>query len=54
MAPPLLERWTLALAAAERAVAAGLRARTLTLQDAAAERRRLETELRWLATFSRA
>jgi hypothetical protein len=51
---PLLEDWKLALAAAEQAVAAALRAHTLSLQDAAAERRLLESELRWLATFSRA
>ncbi len=53
MSPPLLERWTVALAAAERAIRAALSAHTLTAQDAAAERRVLETELKWLALFAR-
>ena len=54
MPKPMLERWTVALAAAERAVVAALRAHTLSAQDAAAERLLLEAELRWLATLSRA
>src|SRR5204863_3135673 len=52
MPKPMLERWTVALAAAERAVVAALRAHTLSTQDAAAERLLLEAELRWLATLS--
>jgi hypothetical protein len=50
MYPPLLERWTIALSAAERAIAAAVRARIFTPGDAAEARRVVEDEARWLAT----
>ena len=49
MYPPLIERWTIALSAAESAIAAALRARVFTPRDATEARRILEDELRWLA-----
>jgi hypothetical protein len=48
MSPPLLERWSMALSAAESAIAAALRAHVFSSRDAAEARRVLEDELRWL------
>ena len=48
MYPPLLELWTIALSAAESAVAAAVRAHVFTPRDASNARRVLEDELRWL------
>jgi len=50
MYPPLVERWTIALSAAESAIAAAVRARVFTPRDATDARRVLEDELRWLAS----
>jgi len=47
--PPLLERWTIALSAAESAIAAAVSARILSSRDATEARRVLEEERRWLA-----
>ena len=49
MYPPLIERWTIALSAAESAIAAAVRARIFSSRDATEARRVLEEELRWLA-----
>jgi hypothetical protein len=48
--PPLLERWTIALSAAESAIAAAVRAHVFNARDATEARRILEDELRWLAS----
>jgi hypothetical protein len=48
--PPLLERWTIALSAAESAIVAAVRANVFTPRDATDARRVLEDEARWLAT----
>lgn len=53
MPPPLLELWGVALRAAQNAVIAGLRAHLLLPEEAAAERRLLEHELRWLAAHTK-
>ena len=50
MNPPLLERWTIALSAAESAIAAAVRAHIFSVRDATEARRVLEDELRWLAS----
>jgi hypothetical protein len=50
MYPPLLELWTHALATAENAIAAAVRANIFSSRDATDARRVLEEELRWLAT----
>jgi len=50
MSPPLLERWSTALSAAERAVATAVRAHVFSSRDAAEARRVLEDELRWLGS----
>ena len=50
MYPPLLERWTIALSAAESAVAAAVRAHVFSARDATEARRVLEDELRWLTS----
>ena len=52
MDPPLLERWTIALSAAESAIAAAVRARILSSRDATEARRVLEEQLRWLSSSS--
>ena len=52
MSPPLLERWTIALSAAESAIAAAVRAHIFSTRDATEARRVLEEELRWLASAS--
>jgi hypothetical protein len=53
MAQPLLERWTVALSVAERAIAAAVRAHVFSARDAAEARRVLEEDARWLATAAR-
>lgn len=50
MYPPLLELWTIALSAAESAIAAAVRAHIFSSRDATNARRVLEAELRWLST----
>jgi hypothetical protein len=50
MYPPLLELWTIALSAAESAIAAAVRAHVFGPRDAQAARRVLEADLRWLST----
>lgn len=50
MYPPLLERWTIALSAAESAIAAAVRARIFSSRDATEARRVLEEQLRWLSS----
>jgi hypothetical protein len=49
MYPPLLELWTVALSAADNAIAAAVRAHVFSPRDATDARRVLEDELRWLA-----
>ncbi len=50
MYPSLLELWTIALSAAESAIAKAVRAHVFSPRDAAEARRVLEAELRWLST----
>jgi hypothetical protein len=50
MYPPLLQLWTIALSAAESAIASAVRAHVFSPRDATEARRVLEAELRWLST----
>jgi hypothetical protein len=50
MYQPLLQLWTVALSAADNAIAAAVRAHVFTPRDATEARRVLEAELRWLST----
>ncbi len=50
MYPPLLDLWTIALSAAENAIAAAVKAHVFSPRDATDARRVLEAELRWLST----
>jgi hypothetical protein len=47
---PLLASWTVALSAAERAIAAAVHAHVFSARDATDARRVLEEEARWLAS----
>jgi hypothetical protein len=49
MYPTLLELWTAALSAADRAIATAVRAHVFSPRDAHEARRVLEAELRWIA-----
>jgi hypothetical protein len=53
MYPPLVERWTIAIAAAESAIVAAVRAHVFSAHDATDARRVLEEESRWLASAAR-
>ena len=53
MSPPLVERWTVAIAAAESAIVAALRAHVFSAHDAVDARRVLDEEARWLAGAAR-
>ncbi|MFL5938036.1 MAG: hypothetical protein ACJ744_02970 [Gaiellaceae bacterium] len=50
MSPPLVERWTIAIAAAESAIVAAVRAHVFSAHDATDARRVVQEEARWLAT----
>jgi hypothetical protein len=49
MTPPLVERWTIAIAVAESAIVAAVRAHVFSARDAHDARRVLQEEARWLA-----
>jgi len=53
MYPPLVERWTIAIAAAESAIVAAVRAHVFSAHDASDARRLLREEARWLAGAAR-
>ena len=52
MYPPLLELWTIALSAAESAIAAAVRAHVFTPRDATAARSVVARDLRWLSVVA--